>query len=162
MLRAVDYLHSNGFAHRDIKLQNIYICDEKHNLKAKLLEFKCVDKCLSGEKIIRDKTWFGTDKYLSPETLERVLHDPQTNLSFGLLFLGVCNCFPFSEGEDITSDRGRDIMLNNQLNHKYLIPPSIQLSMNCLQMYRLLITPEYSSRPTAKQALKHCFVKELV
>ena len=165
MLKAVDYLHSNGFAHRDIKLENIYICGEKHNFNAKLSEFKCVVKCLSGEKIIRDKTWVGTEEYLSPETLERVLHNPQKSDIWSLgvcLFLVVYNCFPFRSGEDIRSDRGRDIMLKNQLNRKYLIPPSIQLSLNCLQMYRLLMTPECSSRPTSKQALKHSFVKELV
>ena len=161
ILCAIDYLHSNGISHRDIKLENIYLKDEK-NLWAKLGNFTCALVFNDGTKLLLDKTWVGTEEYMPPETLERKLHDPRKS---DIWTIGVClfillhNCFPFGSGDYIKSDSGRDQMLDKQLLRSYLIPKSIKLSSDCIRMYRYLMTPEFESRPDAKQALSHNWLK---
>ena len=156
ILSAIDYLHSRGISHRNIKLENIYLKSNEKTYSSKLADFSCAITCTEGTQILLDNTWIGTEEYMSPEILERKPHNPRKSdiWSFGVsLFLLLHNCFPFGSGDQIRSDSGRDQMLNNQLLRRYLIPDSIKLSSNCNQMFRFLMTPEFESRPDSQTAL---------
>jgi hypothetical protein len=164
MLGAVNYLHSNGIAHRDIKLDNIYVCGGDENFVIKLSDFRCALNCIKNKKTILDRSYVGSPEYMAPETLEGVSHDPRISDIWCLgicLFLTLHDCFPFRSGHQIRSGPGRDRMLNRQLSRNYLIPPTINLSLDCVRMYRSLMTPNFLTRPNAKQALKHPWIREL-
>ena len=131
-------------------------------MSVKLADFSCALICIKGKKAL-DSTWIGTPEYMPPEILERKEHDPRISdiWSFGVtLFVLLYNCFPFGSGDDIRSDSGRDQMLDKQLSQSYLIPKSIKLSLDCIQMYRYLMTPEFESRPNSKKALAHKWLQK--
>lgn len=60
-MNAVQYIHENNFAHRDIKLENILI-NEQLNLK--LADFGFASKLTEGQKFERI---MGTEGYMAPE-----------------------------------------------------------------------------------------------
>lgn len=68
VLSAVEYLHKNYIAHRDIKLQNIVFSDNGH---AKLIDFGFSKICLS--KISGKAGSFG---YCAPEVFSGEKYDP--------------------------------------------------------------------------------------
>jgi serine/threonine protein kinase len=70
ILRALKYLHSNEIAHRNITLDNIYIIENGDKFKAKLADLITAVQCIKFGKSIKDKTWIGTDEYMSPKTLK--------------------------------------------------------------------------------------------
>ncbi|KAL4468365.1 hypothetical protein ABPG72_012259 [Tetrahymena utriculariae] len=65
LINAIQYIHENGFAHRDIKLENILISNE-FNLK--LADFGFATKITEGQKFERI---MGTEGYMAPELQAR-------------------------------------------------------------------------------------------
>jgi serine/threonine protein kinase len=78
-------MHSLGFAHRDIKLDNIVL---NRNLVPKLADFshsKYVDKTSSGETV-KSTTFCGSIRYFPPEILQLKPYDP---IKYDMWSLGV-------------------------------------------------------------------------
>ena len=62
-MNAVDYVHSQGFAHRDIKLENFFMTC---NLEVKLADFGLSKKIEGeGKSVLKSNT--GTSIYKAPE-----------------------------------------------------------------------------------------------
>lgn len=75
----IQYLHSFGIIHRDIKLENI-LFDEHYNLKLADFGFACYDD----QKVVR-KTMCGTKEYFAPE----IFRGKQQNRKLDVWCLGV-------------------------------------------------------------------------
>ena len=63
MLLTIDYLHQNGIAHRDIKLENIMV---DTNMNIKLADFGFA----TNENINKLDSFLGSPAYMAPEILE--------------------------------------------------------------------------------------------
>jgi serine/threonine protein kinase len=65
VLESLDYIHSNGYVHRDVKLQNIIYNSE--TMKAILIDF---GYCFDINNFILVDTMLGTPLYLAPEVYD--------------------------------------------------------------------------------------------
>ncbi|EKD42025.1 MAG: serine/threonine protein kinase, partial [uncultured bacterium] len=107
VLRALNYLHSRGIYHFDIKPQNVLVKQEKGKYIAKIIDFG-----LAGFSSPRRKV--GTPAYMAPEIILGGNLDGRTDLySFGvLLYKSLTRTNPFASKE-----------ISETLNrHKNLIP----------------------------------------
>ena len=59
---AIDYIHSVGVCHRDLKLDNILV-EEKNNM-VKIIDFGFAAFCSNSQKL---KIFCGTPSYMAPE-----------------------------------------------------------------------------------------------
>ena len=89
---AVDYCHSKGIAHRDLKFENILITKKK--------EAKIIDCGLSiWVKEGKIKIFSGTPTYMAPEIITRTEYDgsPTDIWALGvILYSMICGKFPFN------------------------------------------------------------------
>jgi serine/threonine protein kinase len=66
ILEAVAHIHSKGFVHTDIKLENVLFTSKSEKASVKLIDFGFCQPC-QGEKVLRLKQ--GTLGYMAPEVL---------------------------------------------------------------------------------------------
>ena len=107
LLDAVEHMHSLGYAHRDIKLENI-VLDRDQNLKLIDLAFASQCNCKTRDvKPLRR----GTPGYLSPEMLQKSIDacfKEQDLFAVGVcLFTMVVGAPPFKEATKENAQYGR-------------------------------------------------------
>ena len=66
LIKGIHYLHQKGFAHRDLKPQNILL-DENYNLK--IIDFGFICSLQGKEGTGFNKSRVGTPGYMAPELL---------------------------------------------------------------------------------------------
>ncbi len=117
VLKALDYIHSNGVVHRDLKPENIMVDDNDH--------IKLIDFGIAGDTASRRLTYanftsmLGTPDYIAPEQVKGKRGDGRTDLySMGvILYEMLTGKLPFS-GPSPTA-----AMNERLLNHP--LPPSV-------------------------------------
>jgi len=93
LIEAIDYLHSRGYAHTDIKPENILIGEE---YRLKLADF---DNCFKLDDDL-SKLHSGSRNYRAPEIIAKECRDPRMAdiYSAGIvLFVMKFHCFPYQE-----------------------------------------------------------------
>ena len=146
---ALRYMHSVGFAHRDIKCENILL--NKARTQAKLTDFgftRSVTEKQTGERMMSD-TYCGSAAYVAPEVLKAqpynaIISDVWSNGV--VLFVLTQNRLPFG-------DRDTKKLLASQLekNYKFVKTVSKQLK----DLINLHLNPNPSSRPNMDEVLAH-------
>jgi serine/threonine protein kinase len=102
LARAVTRAHAEGFVHRDLKPDNIFLVDEPNEFFVKVLDFG-IAKALrptptaSGRKATATGTFLGTPVYMSPEQAEGRSVDARSDLwSMGVIaFECITGSLPF-------------------------------------------------------------------
>ncbi|KAI7882734.1 kinase-like protein [Lichtheimia hyalospora FSU 10163] len=89
MLNGVQYLHSMGIAHRDLKLDNMML-DERGIVK--LIDFGCavVYKYPFEDKMHRSKGVCGSDPYIAPEQYTQPDYDPAASDLWSCAIVFIC------------------------------------------------------------------------
>jgi serine/threonine protein kinase len=143
IVQAIDYLHSLGVAHRDIKLENVLFTDQRD---IKLIDFGFSTVCQPGKRL---KVFCGTPSYMAPEIVNRLEYDgiPVDMWSLGiLLYALLCGCFPFRA--KTYPDLYRRIARGT-----FAIPD--ELSSQAKDLIRQLLNADVSQRMNSHAALRH-------
>jgi len=151
MLLALNYIHSHGIVHRDVKLEN-FIFDSKSSGHLKLIDFgfsKMWDP--SGTEKLSGS--LGTLAYVAPEVLETSYTSQCDMWSLGVIaFILLGGYMPFS-GKD-------DVQIKNIASGTYKMRPDRwkSVSVQAQNFVKSLLEVNPSKRLTAQAALEHPFI----
>lgn len=146
------YMHSNKYAHRDLKLENILL---DRNYTPKLADFTLAKNVSKGLAKL-SQTFCGTLPYLPPEIMANISYDP---LIADIWSLGVC-CYvimndglPFSMGNDA-------MMYKKQLARNWTFKRRVEhkLSSQCKDIIKKMLEPDVNFRITTAKLLAHPWI----
>jgi hypothetical protein len=143
LLQALDYCHSKGITHRDIKLENTLV--DTVFKKVKLIDFGFAT-CFGNDKKV--KIFCGTPSYMAPEIVARkeYLGPPVDIWAAGvLLFVLVTGNFPFRGSTD--KDLYKAILKGHVVFPEYISTPA-------KQFIGKMLTVDPNKRPRAADLLK--------
>ena len=146
LMHALDFCHSLGVTHRDIKLENILL-DQKQNLK--LIDFGFSTWIASERKV---QLFCGTSSYMAPEIVSgKEYCGPPTDIWAAgvLLFVMITGTFPFkaSSNKELYSKIQRG---------SYVMPPT--LTNEVKELIKKIFEHDPCRRPTAKEIIENKWV----
>ncbi|XP_017492070.1 PREDICTED: uncharacterized protein LOC108380158 isoform X2 [Rhagoletis zephyria] len=148
LVSAVQYCHSMGVVHRDLKAENVLL-DKDMNIK--LADFGFSNRYEEGNPLT---TWCGSPPYAAPEVFQGLEYDgPKADIwSLGVvLYALVCGALPFN-GDTLLELKGRVV------TGKFRIP--YFMSRDCEHLLRNMLVVEPDRRYTLKQIIKHRWLSD--
>ena len=159
IFRAMGYMHSVPFAHRDMKLENILL---DKNGRPKITDFSYGVYCGSANhELVLSKTFCGTTPYMPPEMLQQKPYSP---LLADVWSLGVClyifvnASFPFKISDD--PDMMVKLQLLSEMNMKSKYEAA--LSPEIKDLIKCMLQTDSSKRITMNNVLFHPWIKAVV
>ncbi|OMJ93043.1 hypothetical protein SteCoe_4128 [Stentor coeruleus] len=158
LCRSVQYLHSMGFCHLDIKLENYVLADDG---KIKLIDFGHAQECCE-----RVKYEFGTKNYNAPERKTCNYDGLKADIfSLGVcLFRLHCGVFPFSGTDEASEQKRKQFNTNVE---RYWNRVGDYLAKNCKEfegldeeatkLIELMCNEDPEKRPSIDEVLQHNF-----
>lgn len=153
---ALKYLHTNGYIHKDIKLENVMLSNKKEDCEAKLADFGLSEKI--GSETERCKA--GTLGYMAPEILAGEKYGAASDIfSLGcLLHMMLTMVLPFDAQKsrfgkisvDTVSDLSSYDFSNMDLN-------KVDASESCKEILERMVKRNPEERPTIQEVLEHPF-----
>jgi len=156
--RGIEYLHSKGICHRDLKLDNI-LCSEEENYRVVICDFGFSKKIRQGLHTGNR----GTLEYMAPEVLEATGeedYDEKCDIwSYGVIVYTVLTgCFPFyvvNPDESVNREKTAALIARGAYNTGNL--DTLGVSPEAREFIASLLVVDPSARPTAQQITSSSF-----
>ena len=152
-LEALDYIHDKGIVHRDLKPENLLLKSKDNDTDVKLADFG-LSKILGSEVMMQ--TACGTPGYVAPEILLAKGYGKEVDLwSLGVItYILICGFPPFYN-ENIP------LLFESIMKAEFDYPPEYwgHVSDDAIEFIDALLVVDYKKRLTAKQALKHPWLR---
>lgn len=156
LVNALAHLHYKGFAHMDIKLENILL-DEKYN--AKIADF---GTCVRTENGMTNRKC-GTKQYMAPEILEKDTSQSFDAFKADAYSLGVTIYYMLTgefpqqnESTSLTSTSSNNSTVSSaNLDEKYLFS---HISEECKDFLTNLLSKDSSKRASIFEILEHPWI----
>jgi len=149
MLLAVNYVHSHGIVHGDIKLEN-FLYDQEDSNHLKLIDFGFSKVC---QPEVKHRASYGTLCYAAPEVLERKCTGQSDLWSLGVVaFILLTGRMPFSGS--------KDVQMENIALGTFAVRQEIwkELSEDAFDFVKSLLQVDPELRLTAQHALDHKWI----
>lgn len=147
ILEGVAYMHGQGVAHCDLKMENVIF-------SAELSQIKIIDFGFARREAQRaDNMFCGSMGYMSPQLLRKGKYCMFKSDVWALgiiLFKMLFNFFPFRGKNEM------EILMRIERN-SISLPSNIRASSGMMKFLHYLLNPKEAARPTAAQALE-CFL----
>ncbi|KAI9262522.1 kinase-like domain-containing protein [Helicostylum pulchrum] len=162
---AISYLHEHGVVHRDIKMENVIICDRKQ-LRAKLCDFGLSTFSKQGESLYSS---CGTIMYAAPEVLNSSQDDykgygMEVDIwSLGvLLYSALTNSTPFLQME-IDDEENKKMLKSHILNGDFNFDHSVwkEISKEAKDLVKCTMEINAKERYTINQVLNHPWLQDV-
>ncbi|KAF7695867.1 hypothetical protein HF521_005961 [Silurus meridionalis] len=154
ILSAVDHLHAHGIVHRDLKIEN-FLLDEQKNIK--IVDFG-LSNTLKPDSLSPEllNTQCGSPAYAAPELLAHKKYGPKVDVwSVGVsMFAMMTGTLPFTV-EPFNIKQLHQKMINGEIS---AIPSDI--SKGAVQFVLSLLEPDPMKRPCVKAALEESWLNE--
>eukprot|EP00586_Coscinodiscus_wailesii_P012760 CAMPEP_0172520576 /NCGR_PEP_ID=MMETSP1066-20121228/292086_1 /TAXON_ID=671091 /ORGANISM="Coscinodiscus wailesii, Strain CCMP2513" /LENGTH=637 /DNA_ID=CAMNT_0013303363 /DNA_START=32 /DNA_END=1945 /DNA_ORIENTATION=- len=161
MLAALQYLHSKGIIHRDLKLENFLFCTDGDDLKLKLIDFGLSKFIKVGE--LSDEL-VGTPYTVSPELLRRQYDERCDVWAIGVIaYLLLSGDTPFGGCDrDGSPVNFRALRANIMRAHVPFEPEKIwdDVSIEGKEFIKSLLTANPENRPSAAEAQRSSWLAE--
>lgn len=156
LLLALNYLHTRGICHRDLKPQNIVFEQRKYGFKnsfIRLIDFGFAVNLTQWQPT--ESVAVGTLEYIAPE----ILFEKPLSTSSDMWALGVC-VFQMCVGYTpfFNAKRARVLELIKSCDFTYNSQDWSFFSKEARDFIDKLIEPNIATRMTAAQALKHPWI----
>lgn len=143
LLETVKYIHEQGIAHRDLKLENVLLDDFGH---IKIIDFGFSRFADPGQMLT---TPCGTPAYAAPEVIGGFEYD---GMMADMWSLGVI-LFGLVTGELPWKGTNQIHIFNQIKNASFDVPPG--LNHICVDLIKKFLVPDPTQRLTAAEALTH-------
>ncbi|CAK68738.1 unnamed protein product (macronuclear) [Paramecium tetraurelia] len=153
ILGGLEYMHSFGIFHRDIKKCNIMLRNQNVYDSICLIDFGLAEKANNENNYLFK--YCGTPGCVAPEILRKQKYGLKVDIySVGIL------CYQLMFGKDpFKSNTTKEILIKNYLGHIDLSKMSL-ISKNGINFLKGLIELDPQIRFTATQALKHPYISQ--
>lgn len=161
LLKGVEAIHSSGFAHRDLKIENIMI-DNNYNVK--IGDFGFASRLEGKNGTGKLSSQVGTLKYCAPEILRK---RPYVGTRVDIFSIGIClfvivfGKYPF--GSATKYDPGYKLIMNQQFQlywNNFQKPNQFNVSEEFKDLFNQMVKFEPTFRPSIANILEHPFMKK--